>query len=445
MVPMCSAANSNDIKRRFKYWQNRTLISTIVCYAVFYLVRKNLSMAMPGMEEDLGITKVQLGVFLSLHGVVYGVSKFLSGFAADRFSSRHLLVCGLLMCSICNIIFGSSSSLMIFGVVWVVNGLFQGMGFPPIARLLTHWIPPKELATKMSRWNTSHSIGAGLAYIICGCVVSLGWRWCFYVPSGIAFLCVAFIWFSVCDTPKSVGLPEMDNNASINTNFNSGDSKKDEQIISASDELSSVEYRRLLMKKVFKNKAIWVLGVSNIFVYILRFAILDWGPMLLKEWKGLSLTNAGWIVAAFEISGVFGILLSGWVTDKFFNGRSQRVCVISLLLASFFVFLFWRISSAPPWLNITFLILSGFFIYGPQALGGVATANIATRKVAATAVGFHGFWGYLSTLITGLGVGIITAKFGWSYTLGFVFCAGLVGAFVFALIWNSKADGYDDV
>ncbi|MDR1401326.1 MAG: MFS transporter [Endomicrobium sp.] len=437
MVPI-SSTNSSDVKRKFKYWQNRTLISTIVCYAVFYLVRKNFSMAMPGMEEELGITKVQLGVFLTSHGIIYGVSKFLSGFAADRFSSRHLLVCGLLMCSMCNIIFGSSSTLVVFGVVWVVNGLFQGMGFPPIARLLTHWIPPKELATKMSIWNTSHSIGAGLAYVICGCLVSLGWRWCFYIPSIIALMCVVFIWFSICDTPKSVGLPEMDESAV--------DSEKCEQVaFAAAGKLSSAEYRRFLVKKVFKNKAIWILGVANIFVYILRFAVLDWGPMLLKEWKGLSLSNAGWVVAAFEIAGVFGILLSGWVTDKFFNGKSHRVCVIFLILASFFIFLFWRISSAPPWLNVTFLVLSGFFIYGPQALGGIATANIATRRVAAAAVGFHGFWGYLSTVITGLGIGVIAARFGWSYTLGFVFYAGLIGAFVFALIWNSKADGYDDV
>ena len=33
----------------------------------------------------------------------------------------------------------------------------------------------ERLATKMSVWNTSHSIGAGLAIIFCGYVVSLNW------------------------------------------------------------------------------------------------------------------------------------------------------------------------------------------------------------------------------------------------------------------------------
>jgi sugar phosphate permease len=54
-----------------------------------------------------------------------------------------------------------------------------------------------------------------------------------------------------------------------------------------------------------------------LFVYVLRFAILDWGPTILKEWKGMHLSHAGWMVAAFEISGAIGIVACGWITDKF--------------------------------------------------------------------------------------------------------------------------------
>lgn len=108
----------------FKYWQTRTIISTIIIYATFYLVRKNLSMAMPDLQADLGISKAELGLFLTLHGVVYGVSKFLSGFAADRLNARHMLVVALLLCSICNFIFGLSSSILALGIIWVFNGFW---------------------------------------------------------------------------------------------------------------------------------------------------------------------------------------------------------------------------------------------------------------------------------------------------------------------------------
>ncbi|MDR1087135.1 MAG: hypothetical protein LBL16_02680 [Endomicrobium sp.] len=53
----------NDVEKKYNYWQNRILLGTIVGYAVFYLVRKNLNMAMPGLQADLGITKAQLGIF----------------------------------------------------------------------------------------------------------------------------------------------------------------------------------------------------------------------------------------------------------------------------------------------------------------------------------------------------------------------------------------------
>ncbi|MDR1087136.1 MAG: MFS transporter [Endomicrobium sp.] len=183
---------------------------------------------------------------------------------------------------------------MILGIFWVLNGFFQGFRFPPIARLLAYCIPPKQLATKMSVWQTSHSIGGALAVIICGYLVSFGWRWCFYVPAVLALLGVVWMWITVRNSPKDVGLPEIDEI----------EHKNNHKETQSNDD----EYKQLLMKKIFKNKVIWILAIANLPVYALRFAVLDWGPTLLKEWKGLSLAHAGWIVAAFEVAGILGML-----------------------------------------------------------------------------------------------------------------------------------------
>ena len=69
-----------EVAKKFKYWQTRTIIASMIGYALFYFVRKNLSIAMPAMQDDLGITKGDLGLFLTLHGLLYGVSKFANGF-----------------------------------------------------------------------------------------------------------------------------------------------------------------------------------------------------------------------------------------------------------------------------------------------------------------------------------------------------------------------------
>ena len=82
--------------KRFKYWQTRTIIATMVGYALFYFVRKNFSLAMPGLEADLGISKTSLGIFLTLNGVVYGLSRFVNGILADRMNARWYMAIGKL-------------------------------------------------------------------------------------------------------------------------------------------------------------------------------------------------------------------------------------------------------------------------------------------------------------------------------------------------------------
>lgn len=87
-------------KRSFRFWQGETLAVTMIGYALYYVVRKNLSIAMPLLGE-IGVSKVQLGAFLACGGIVYGVGRFLNGIVADRNSAhggcggwvrRHLLV-----------------------------------------------------------------------------------------------------------------------------------------------------------------------------------------------------------------------------------------------------------------------------------------------------------------------------------------------------------------
>lgn len=442
--------------QRFKYWQLRTIVATMIGYALFYFVRKNFSLAMPGLEADLGISKTSLGIFLTLNGVVYGLSRFVNGVLADRMNARWYMAIGLALCALSNFAFGfgedvsywitgehdgsqfSNTMILFMGIMWVVNGMLQGTGFPPCARLLTHWIPPTQLATKMSVWNTSHSIGAGLVVILCGYIMgTLGqgpdhvgaWKWCFWIPAGISFLGAIVLVVFLRDTPSSVGLPELE-----------GTRTKDTKELP-----DRAEHRAFLMKHVFKNPLIWILGFANFFVYVVRFSVLDWGPSLLSQSKGVSMSHAGWLVAMFEIAGIAGMLFAGWATDKWLKGRAHRTCVFCMAGSALFVFLFWQLpSDAPIWLLFATLCASGFCIYGPQALIGIAAANQATKNAAATANGVTGLFGYASTLVSGVGLGYVAQHYGWSWAYVGILGMSVVGMLVFLAMWNAKADGYEN-
>src|SRR3954454_1003723 len=95
--PLSPPAEAPDETARFRFWQYRTLIGAMFGYAAFYFVRKNLSFAMPAMQTDLGITKADLGLCLTLHGLLYGLSRFINGMWSDRSNARYFMTAGLLL------------------------------------------------------------------------------------------------------------------------------------------------------------------------------------------------------------------------------------------------------------------------------------------------------------------------------------------------------------
>ncbi|MDR0902152.1 MAG: MFS transporter [Opitutaceae bacterium] len=412
-----------------KFWQRRVLVSSIIGYAVYYFVRKNIGISIPAMEQDLGIGKAQLGLFLTLHGVLYGVSKFTNGFLGDRCNARVFMVVGLAASAGFNLLFGFSSAAVALGIFWLLNGWVQGMGFPPCARLMTHWYTPQKLITRMAVWNASHTIGGLCIVVLCGYLVVVDWRLCFIVPAVIALVCSVYLWKTLPDTPASVGLPEVSQAAVKKTEGSPG----------------APDFAEILKNNVFGNKYIWLLAVANFFVYTIRYAVLDWGPTLLKEVKHVEITHAGWMVAGFEFSGLVGTLVAGWLANRFFGGRCIRVCLLYMLLVVVAVLLFWRCAGDSRLLNTVLLGVIGFLIYGPQSLVGAAAANLATKHAAATAIGLTGFFGYASTVLSGWGLGALVTARGWDAVFVGLGVAGVAGAVLFAVAWPAKAHGYQEL
>ena len=415
-------------ERSFRIAQNKFIVYSAIVYAFFYLTRKNLSMAMPGMMEEGVISTYAVGTMLSLHGILYGLSRFVNGFWADRLNGRVFMTIGLALSAVMNFCFGCTTLSVLFAVFWIVNGWTQGMGFPPCAKMLTHWIHPKELATKMSIWNTSHSFGAVMALGLCSLLLGLGygWRWCFYVPAVMAGLVAVFCFFKVKETPAEAGVEELEIEGAA-----------------AADKGGSSVTTKDRMRLVFGNKVIWMVALSNFFVYIVRFGFLDWGPTFLKQYKGIPVSKGGLMIIAFEVAAIVGTIFAGWATDKWFKGRGVRTCVFCMLFTALCAFGFWFLpQGAPIWQATALLVGAGFFIYGPQALIGITVANQATKDAAAMANGFTGIMGYLSTLVSGIGIAFMKENFGWGAALFAIAATALVGMVILLFAWNAKANGY---
>ncbi len=440
--------------KKYNLWQWRTIICLMIGYALFYFVRKNLSMAIPAMESELGISKVQLGIFMTLNGVIYGASRFVNGYLVDRFSRRKIMSLGLLLSAIVNFIIAFSPKMngvmhlldaegkatlgfvYLIGALWLVNGYLQGMGVPPCVSLLSHWIRPKELPTKQAIWNTSHSIGAGLVVMLCGFLLKTfgysAWNLCFIVPAAIALVGVPVIFFGIKDDPTEVGLPPIE--------------KMDEETPSEQEKpVSKALQNKIMRKMVFQNPVLWIIALANFCMNVIRGTILDWGGTFLVQDKGLDISVAGSVIGSCElIGGILGMLVSGWVTDRFFGHRAHRTCLVCMILTTVCFALFWGCTGVTS--AVVFLLLSAFFIYGPQALYGTCASMQSTKYAAGTGNGIIGILGYLSTFVSGIWFGhVASSAFGWNRVYIYTIAFGVIGSLIIALIWRVPADGYAKV
>jgi OPA family glycerol-3-phosphate transporter-like MFS transporter len=410
-------------RKIYNKWRLRILISIIFGYGTYYLCRQNFSMIMPAFMEEFGYSKTQLGWVLTIASMVYGVGKFVNGYISDKSNARYFMVIGLLCSAIITFILAFSESIWFLGFFLIINHWFQSMGWPPAARMLTHWFAPKELGTKWALGAASHQVGGAITLIFSGYLVAnFGWRYAFFIPSIIAIIIAAILFNRLRESPKELGLPPVE--------AYKGD--EDFEEYTSEDHLTSME----LFRKVFVNRNMWYICFANMCVYIVRIGIIFWAPLFLKEFKNISLEHAGWQVAAYEVTGLLGGFAAGWMSDKIMGGQRGPVGALFMICLAIALIMFWKMPEGYVYFSTISLILVGFFVYGPQVLVGVASADFASKKAIGTANGLAGTMGYVGSGLSGICVGALIDNWGWSSAFIFFISAALLGAMFFILTWH---------
>lgn len=423
--------NPERVKKEYHYWRIRTFYSMFVGYAFFYFTRKSFIFAMPALIADLGFQKAELGFLATILSLSYGLSKFTSGILSDRSNPRYFMSIGLILTGFCNIFFGLSSSIFFFAIFWGLNGWFQGCGWPPCARLLTHWYSQNERGSWWSCWNVSHNIGGALIPLLVAlCIHWFDWRMAMFVPGVLCIVIGLFLINRLRDTPESLGLPPIETYRNDHTGMHPDEAKK---------ELTT---REILVDYVLKNPYVWLLAVAYFFVYIVRTAVNDWSALFLVEQKGYGPFMANGCVSLFEIGGFCGSLLAGWASDRLFQARRGPINAIFCFGLIFAVALFWYAPPGYAWLDSVSLFLIGMLVFGPQMLIGVAAAELSHKKAAATATGFAGWFAYMGAAVAGYPLGKIAQDFGWGGYFFAVASCCVIATLLLLPLWSVQAGRY---
>ena len=114
-----------EIDARYRYWRRHILMTIWLGYALFYFTRKSFNAAAPEILASGVMTRTDIGLLATLFYITYGLSKFFSGIVSDRSNARYFMGVGLIATGVVNILFGFSTSLWAFALLWALNAFFQ--------------------------------------------------------------------------------------------------------------------------------------------------------------------------------------------------------------------------------------------------------------------------------------------------------------------------------
>ena len=446
------------IDKTYKSMRLRVFLGAFLGYAAYYLVRKNLSLAAPGMIDEGIIDKAGVGIAMSAVSIAYAFSKFIMGSISDRSDARKFLVVGLILSALTMIgvglvPFGTNQTfnvILIF-IFMLVVGWLSGMGWPPCGRVMAYWFSQNERSFKMSLWNTSHTFGSGSLGILVTTGVSIfmffgieqTWKAAFIVPAAVALLLAIFCWWALRDTPESCGLPPIDK---YRNDYSGVKAKKGEE--------EKIPFKVLFVEYIFKNKWIWMIAIANAFVYMVRYGVGDWAPIYLQEMDIMTEAESNIAFAVHNYAGIPGTIVCGWISSKFFKGRCAPPNIIFMGAVLLGTIVYWQagniaslmatdpavITSITKVLVYTGLVLIGFCIYGPVALVTVQALNLVPKNAVGTAAGFVGLSGYAfgSAVLANILMGFVAEHSGWNMTFIMLSAASLIAMLLCALTLKSE-------
>ena len=439
---------AEKIDKEYKAMRLKVFLGIYLGYAAYYLVRKNLSFAGADMMAQGYLNEGGVGIAMAGMPIAYAVSKFLMGSLSDRSDARKFMTVGLIISALVMIVAGiipypknGTITTAILFVLTCLTGWFSGMGWPPCGRVMSHWFSTNERSFKMSIWNTAHNIGSsGLAWLATiggGSLLVLlgvseaeaGWREAFIVPSIAALAVAALCWWFIRDTPESCGLPPIDK---YRNDFSGAKAKKGEE--------DKIPFKTLFVDYILKNKMLWLIGIANILVYLVRNGISDWLPIYLQNVHGIAKSVSKDLYAYHMIAAIPGTLIAGWLSSKFFQGRCAPVNVICMAVTAIGAFIYWKAGVIAGSLGMEYvdivkiaLAVTGFAVYGPVAMISIQAIAIVPKNAAGTAAGFMGLLGYLigDALLSKIvfGYTVASGENGWDLTF-----IGFFGASVIATI-----------
>ena len=301
-----------------------------------------------------------------------------------------------------------------------VTGLAQATGWSGNVGTMAGWFHKRERGKVMGAWANCFTVGAltsgwAMAWVLDRHAPGqpAPWRWCFFV--GAAVLAPIWIQFFVLqrNKPEDVGLAPVDDPA-------------DEAKEAGAEPPKGLGLSRDAWINLF------LVAGFYFFAKFVRYAMWSWAAYFLQTSYGLTGARANVYATAFDLTGIGGVFVAGWISDRFFRSRRSGVAFGMMIAMTATTALLVAFGSAGVNVFAVLLGLVGFTLYGPDALLTSAGAiDIGSRRSATFATAMISGFGSLGAVVQEL---VIARTFDAKHALGPVFQL-LFGSAAFASLF----------
>ncbi|CAG9861625.1 unnamed protein product [Phyllotreta striolata] len=417
----------------------------------------------------------------------YAIAMFFSGFIAERVNLRYFLSLGMLLSGIFSYLFGIAKTYDIHNMSYYVAvqalaGIFQTTGWPGVVTIMSNWFGKSKRGLIFGLWNSHTSIGNILGSLIAAEYVETDWALSFIMPGLYIGLAGFVIFLFLVVNPSDVGctapnkIPDTrpkrvrqlesqvandDDSSGIDSEVDDTDILIGEQaILNRSRHLANevLEVQRRVTERTNllprssrarEERAIGFLSALRIpgvvefslalfFSKLVSYTFLYWLPLYVNHANGMSATLSADLSTLFDVGGIAGAIIAGYVSDK--SEMPATTCSVMLILAAPMMWVYQQVSPAGPvglGINMLLLVIVGLLVNGPYALITTAvSAELGTHrslegnsKALATVTAIIDGTGSIGAAVGPLMAGFVTT-YGWQNVFVMLMISDILALFL---------------
>ena len=393
---------------------------------ITYIDRTSISITGSLITQDLNLSEKEFGWILGSFAFAYGIFEIPAGLWGDLKGPKSIILRIVLSWSVFTILTGFSYSFTMLFIIRFLFGMGEAGAYPNATIVIQRWFPKQETGRAQSIIWIASRIGAALApFLAVSIMMTLGWRYVFYIFGVLGLLWAIFWGFWFQNEPKNMP----------------GIKEAELKHIEEGREIKTHKNSLQVFLKIIKTPNVWALmSMYHCLLYGAYF-YLSWMPKYLKNGKHIDDAHIAFLASLPFILGTIGCFSGGFLSDfiakkKGLKWGRRSVVMFGLIMSG--CCMVGSTLIADPTTSIIVLAFGLAFKDFTLPVSWATSADIGGQNSGAVA-GAMGMAGQLGSTIMSIAFGyILTATGSWDIPVRIIGIIVICGGFIWLKIDPTK-------